>query len=204
VFKKIKIPLLIFVYTAVVLAALFCICTLYQENACLKQDLQKSQEEATQLKEELIKINRFSEIYQTSPQIVAVVLRESEKYEITPTIMLELIKTESDFNPRAVSKFGARGLCQIRPVTAKELSQELKVSYGENHLFDTNYNISLGTYYLAKLLHSNNGDYHRALTAYNRGPRGLEIYMKNKGTSVSRYSQRIKSKSRQLALQIAG
>ena len=202
--KKIKIPLLIFVYTAVVLAALFCICILYQENAYLKQDLQKSQEETTQLKEELVKINRFSEIYRTSPQIVAVVLRESEKYEITPTIMLELIKTESDFNPQAVSKFGARGLCQIRPVTAKELSQELKLNYGENHLFDTNYNIRLGTYYLAKLLQSNNGDYHRALTAYNRGPRGLEIYMKNKGTAISRYSQRINSKSRQLALQIAG
>lgn len=200
-----KIPLLFLLCSALAFAAIFCYCELYQENRTikqeLKQELQKKQEELDQLKEELNQLKRFSEIYGTSPQVVAVTLRESEKYGINPMIMLELIKAESNFDPKAVSKDGARGLCQLKPVTAKELSRELGINFGEKTLFDIDYNISLGTYYLAKLLHRHNGDYHRALTAYNRGPKGLEIYIKSRGTAVSRYSERISSRSLQLAFQ---
>lgn len=202
-----KLPLLFLLCSALVFAAIFCYCELFQENRVikheLKQELQKKQEELNQLKEELKQLKRLSEIYGTTTQIVAVALRESEKYGIKPTIMLELIKAESDFDPKAVSKDGARGLCQLKPVTAKELSRELGINFNKNTLFDIEYNIRLGAYYLAKLLHYHNGDYHRALTAYNRGPKGLETYMKTRGTAVSRYSQQISSRSMQLAHQIS-
>jgi soluble lytic murein transglycosylase len=200
-----KIPWVFLLCTVLVFAAIFSYCELYQElcqeKNILKEELQKTQEEVQQLEEELLRINRYAEMYGTSPEVIAVTLRESEKYGITPTIMLELIKTESDFNPRAISKADARGLCQIRPMTAKELCRELGVEFQQNKLFETEFNISLGTYYLAKLLKSYNGDYHRALTAYNRGPMGLKNYMQSRGTAVSRYSQRISSRGFQLAMQ---
>ena len=113
--------------------------------------------------------------------------------------MLELIRVESNFDSQAISKVGAKGLCQINPRTAQELARELKLEYSEEKLFDDHYNIQLGTYYLAKLLKEYNMDYHKALTAYNRGPTGLANFMKTRGTAVSRYSQKISSRSQQLA-----
>ncbi|MGI6607018.1 MAG: lytic transglycosylase domain-containing protein [Peptococcia bacterium] len=203
--SKTEIPWIFFLCTVLVFAAIFSYCELYQglcqEKNSLNEQLIKIREEVQQLEEELLKIKRYAEMYGTTPEVIAITLRESEKYGITPTIMLELIKTESDFNPTAVSIADARGLCQIRPMTAKELCRELGVEYQQKKLFETEFNISLGAYYLAKLLKSYNGDYHRALTAYNRGPMGLENYMQSRGTAVSRYSQRISSRGFQLAPQ---
>lgn len=206
-----KIPLLFLFCTAVTVAAIFCYCELYEENNLLKQQLLNTHEETTQLKEELSKtqeeakilkerlttINRFAQIYNTSPEVISLVFRESEKNGVHPGIMLELIKTESNFDPKAVSKDGAKGLCQIQPTTARELCRELGISFTPQKLFNSDFNITLGAYYLKKLLKSNNGDYHRALTAYNRGPAGLEAYIRNRGTAVSRYSQRISSRGMQ-------
>lgn len=218
ILKRIKLPVLIFIYAGIVLAALVCIiCTLYQEKAYMEQELLKWQNEASQLREEasqfkneaselkneLSKIYQYTHVYQTKPEIVATVMQESEKFGINPAIMLELIKTESNFNPLAVSRHGATGLCQIKPTTARVLSQELNLVFGEKKLFDIRYNIHLGTYYLSKLLAVYNMDYHQALTAYNRGPKGLEKHIKNKGTAISTYSKKINHNSIELALKIA-
>lgn len=198
--KKLKLPYLIFAYTAFVLVILLCICTLYLKNMALEQELKKWQEENTNLKNELIKINRFSELYNTSPQFVGMVLRESEKNGLDPVVMLELIKIESDFRPNAVSRDGARGLCQLKPVTARELAVELGLAYAPEHLDEPEYNIRLGAYYLAKLFKMNGNDFHKALTAYNRGPSGLENYIQSNGTAVSSYSQRISRNVLKLAM----
>lgn len=194
-----RLPHLYFVYIAIVLAALLCICFLVLEKISLEQDLLQWQDQADQLKDELSKIKRYSEHYQTTPEIVASVLRESELQGISPLIMLELIKTESNFQPGALSRDGARGLCQLRPITAKEVAQELGLEYRTELLLEADYSIKLGTYYLAKLVKLYNHDYHRALTAYNRGIRGMDEYIKRTGTPVSGYSSRIRENSLALA-----
>lgn len=203
ILKKLKLPLLIFLCTSIVLTALSSIFLLYQEKLYLEKELLKWQNEATRLDIKLKEINNYAHVYRTSPQVIAMVFTESEKYNINPTIMFELIKAESNFNPRAVSKVGAKGLCQIIPLTARELAGELNLTYNEESLFNYHYNIQLGTYYLSKLLKEYNMDYHKALTAYNRGPTGLKNYIKNRGTAVSRYSQNISSRSLQLTLNSA-
>lgn len=185
---NIRLPYLLFVYTAIVLAALLLICSLYTENLALKQDLLKWQQKTDELKNELNRINRFTGEYGTSPEIIAAVMRESEEHAVDPLIMLELIKIESDFEPLSVSTHGAAGLCQIRPFTARELSAELGLDYNDELLFDADYNIKLAAYYLSKLLAMHDNDYHKALTAYNRGPTGLQKYLARTGTAVSRYS----------------
>lgn len=195
---SLRVPLLIFAYAAIFLAALLCILNLYMENAAMQQDLLRWQQRTHELNMELERITRYNDNidrltkeYGTSPEITAAVLRESEKYQLNPSVMFELIKLESDYDPRAVSSHNAYGLCQIRPVTARELSRELNLIYSDELLFDTDYNIRLGAYYLSKLLKYYGNDYHQALTAYNRGPAGLERYQKRTGTAVSSYSARI-------------
>ena len=205
-FKKLTKPLLFFLCIGIVLTGLSSVNHLYEEKTYLEKELLRWQDEVSRLRTELDrleKINSYAEIYQTSPEIVSLVIEESEKYQLKPVVMLELIKVESNFNPRAISRIGAKGLCQINPLTAPELARELNLEYSEAKLFDNHYNIQLGTYYLAKLLKSYNMDYHRALTAYNRGPTGLQNYIKTRGTAVSRYSQKISSRSQQLTLNTA-
>lgn len=194
-----RLPHLHFVYITIVLAALLCICLLVAEMNSLQQELEHMQDQADQLQDELSKIKRYSEHYGTTPQVIASVFRESEKYGLNPAIMLELIKTESNYKPEAISGDGAKGLCQIRPVTAKATARELGLVYQAELLHDTEYSIKLGTYHLAKLVSLYKDDYHSALTAYNRGIKGLEKYVQRTGTPVSTYSSRINEGSLALA-----
>lgn len=194
-----RLPHLYFIYIAIVLAVLVCICMLVLEMISLEQELQQWQDQADQLKDELNKIKRYSEHYGTTPEVIASVFRESEKYGLNPGIMLELIKTESNFRPEALSGDGAKGLCQIRTVTAKATAQELGLEYQAELLHDAEYSIKLGTYHFAKLVKLYDYDYHRALTAYNRGIKGLDEYVKRTGTPVSTYSSRIREGSLALA-----
>ncbi len=194
-----RLPYLHFVYITIVLAALVFVFSLSLQNIVLEKNLLHWQNEAETLKEELNKINRYSAHYQTTPEIVATVLRESEQHKVKPTIMLELIHTESEFQPEALSPDGAKGLCQIRPVTAKLAAQELGLEYKTEFLLDAEYSIKLGTYHLATLINYYDQDYHRALTAYNRGIKGLTDYIKRTGTAISSYSSRISENSLALA-----
>jgi hypothetical protein len=84
--------------------------------------------------------------------------REGVDARLVRSVML----VESNFNPRAVSRKGARGLMQLMPATARE--------YGVKNAFDALENIRGGVKYLADLLSVFSGDLTLALAAYNAGP----------------------------------
>ena len=92
----------------------------------------------------------------------------SEKHRIDRALIESVIKAESAFNPRAVSRKGAKGLMQLMPATAAEL--------GVNDAFDPRANIEAGTRYLQHLLVKYNQDLAKALAAYNAGPHRVEQY----------------------------
>lgn len=90
---------------------------------------------------------------------------------LDPFLVAALIRQESEFNPKAVSRANARGLTQILPGTGRELSQKLKVRpYGTASLFLPVVNLQLGTYYLKTIVDHLGGRWEAALAAYNAGP----------------------------------
>ncbi len=100
------------------------------------------------------------------------IAKASEKYQVNPALIKAVIKAESNFNHRAVSPVGARGLMQLMPTTASYL-QVADSFHPEN-------NIEGGVRYLRYLLNLFRNDVPLALAAYNAGE-----------GAVSRYNNRI-------------
>jgi len=97
-------------------------------------------------------------------------------------LILAVIRQESEFDQRANSYVGARGMMQLMTYTAKLVAKNAKLPYSKNRLnSDPNYNIKLGSYYLAGLLEEYEGSYPFALAAYNAGPRRVKFWKKING-----------------------
>ena len=79
-----------------------------------------------------------------------------------------VIRTESAFDPMAVSPVGAQGLMQLMPALSEEL--------GVTDPFDPRQNIMAGSRYLSWLLTSNDGNVPLALASYNAGPGTVARY----------------------------
>lgn len=86
----------------------------------------------------------------------------SNKYGVDANLIRAIIKVESDFNPKCVSKAGAKGLMQLMPENCRDL--------GIKNPFDIHENIDGGTRHIKEYLDKYNGDTKMALMAYNGGP----------------------------------
>jgi len=88
-----------------------------------------------------------------------------------PALVHALIRRESTFNTNAVSPAGARGLMQLMPATAQQVATKLGIKKHQPSKLtaDPDYNIKLGTSYIADLLDRFNGSYVLAIAAYNGG-----------------------------------
>lgn len=75
----------------------------------------------------------------------ALVHKYSTQYNLRPEFVHSIIKQESDYNPKAVSKSGALGLMQLLPSTYADISKRLQ---DDGDLFDPETNIRAGCYYL--------------------------------------------------------
>jgi soluble lytic murein transglycosylase-like protein len=91
-----------------------------------------------------------------------------QRHQIDPDFINSVIRAESGFDNRAVSKKGAQGLMQLMPQTASQL--------GVANSFDPNANVEGGTKYLRELLEKYNYDVPKALAAYNAGSRRVDRY----------------------------
>ncbi|CCQ73475.1 lytic transglycosylase domain-containing protein [Magnetospira sp. QH-2] len=93
-------------------------------------------------------------------------------------LVLSVIRQESGFNPRAISRAGARGMMQLMPTTAKRLARKSKVRYSKTRLTsDPDYNMTIGQTYLATLLDRYEGSYILSLAAYNAGPSRVKAWI---------------------------
>ena len=92
-----------------------------------------------------------------------IVLKAANRHKVDPAMVMAIIMAESSYNPKAISKKGAKGLMQLMPTTARSL--------GVKDIFNPEHNINAGVRYFKKLLNQFDGDVELALAAYNAGSR---------------------------------
>ena len=93
--------------------------------------------------------------------------------------ILSIIRQESEFDLSANSHAGAKGLMQLMPYTAKLVSKQAKLPYSKSRLTtDPEYNINLGSHYIAGLILDYEGAYPFAVAAYNAGPKRVRYWKK--------------------------
>jgi soluble lytic murein transglycosylase-like protein len=93
----------------------------------------------------------------------AEVERAADAYGLSRKVLKALVRVESAYNPKAVSRVGARGIAQIMPFNAKRCGLP-----NADHLWDPTYNLRCGARILREEL-DQHGDLQRALTVYNCG-----------------------------------
>lgn len=98
------------------------------------------------------------------------------------SLVLGLARQESEFNPDAGSRVGARGLMQLMPDTARLIALQYKLAYDQALLTrDPAYNVTLGAAHLGDLVKGFRGSYVLALAAYNASPRRAVEWVKRFG-----------------------
>ena len=95
--------------------------------------------------------------------------RYTQQHDVDIYLMAGLIRQESEFDPQAVSVAKARGLAQIEPSTGRDLARRLKLTYSLPKLFQPDFNLQLGTYYVSMLTKQLGGNTEAVLASYNAG-----------------------------------
>ncbi len=100
----------------------------------------------------------------------ALIFEAARRHKVNPDLVAAVIRAESAFNPRAVSRKGARGLMQLMPATAKR--------YGvrSSELFQPERNIEAGVRYLSFLVDRFSGDLPKVLAGYNAGEGSVDRF----------------------------
>jgi soluble lytic murein transglycosylase len=106
------------------------------------------------------------------------VFQAAERAGLDPYLVAAVVREESSYYPRAVSRAGARGLMQLMPATAQPMAAVRGWSFrGGDLLDDPAANIQMGTAFLAGLL-KEFSDPRLAIAAYNAGPRRAREWWK--------------------------
>lgn len=112
---------------------------------------------------------------------------------VNPYLVAAIIREESQYDVRAVSRVGAIGLMQVMPATANQVAQRHHLpTVTREDLFDQETNIRIGARYVEQLLAQFSGDVIQAIAAYNAGPIVVEHWAgQHKGRSQDEFVELI-------------
>jgi len=106
-------------------------------------------------------------------------IQESSQYNLSPYLVMGLMRQESAFNKRVVSSANAIGLMQLLPSTATRVARSMRAELPDrNDLKKPAVNIQLGVKYLSGLLGDFDDNIVFALASYNAGPTKVRQWMK--------------------------
>jgi soluble lytic murein transglycosylase len=108
------------------------------------------------------------------------VFKYSKENNIDPHLVFAVIKAESSFDPKALSKKNAIGLMQLTEKTARwgALSIGIK-DFSINLLYEPEINIALGCWYIRQLMEEFNNNVDLVITAYNGGSGNVKEWLGN-------------------------
>jgi hypothetical protein len=158
--------------TTTVTSALKAFLTHYAEESQKPDTAESISSNPKDIKDALTDQQTASSVNLSSPAGVhatrfdEIIKSAANRYGVQEGLIKAVIKMESDFNPKAVSRVGAQGLMQLMPSTAAGL--------GVKDAFDPEQNIMAGTRFLRDLLDRYGGDLDSTLAAYNWGPGNVD------------------------------
>ncbi|GBE36136.1 soluble lytic murein transglycosylase precursor [bacterium BMS3Bbin07] len=149
------------------------------------------------------KLNRYPETSVLLYPVVYtdIVNRISADYNIDPLVILSVMREESRFNRKAISRSGALGLMQLMPFTAQRMAKSLGYeteSLSDDEIMRPDLNITLGSYYLGQLI-SEFGSVPMAVAAYNAGESAVRRWLEaNQYNEVDEFIEDIPYKETRL------
>ena len=97
---------------------------------------------------------------------------------VDPFLAAAIIREESQYDIRALSRVGAVGLMQVMPATAQIMAKKNgNGTIGREELFDHETNIRFGVMYLGQLLEQFSGNVTHVVASYNAGPQAVSAWM---------------------------
>jgi soluble lytic murein transglycosylase-like protein len=115
--------------------------------------------------QEIVPAFRIKKIASDFDHLITIV---ANRHQVDAALVKAIIMAESSYNPRAISKRGAKGLMQLMPHTAK--------AFGVDDSFNPEQNISGGVRYFKRLTQLFHGNIMLALAAYNAGVTRVKRY----------------------------
>ena len=92
-----------------------------------------------------------------------------------------IMRTESGFDPLALSVANARGLMQMIPPTTRVVAKQLDLEYSDDRLFDPDFNIQTAAWYIGRLVKKFRRQWPLAAGAYNGGAPAMMKWCQKNG-----------------------
>lgn len=109
------------------------------------------------------------------------ILNSAKQYNVSPFLVMAVIRVETKFDPTKISHANAQGIMQITPATVDTVIQQAPFSPAvRDQIGDPKINIQLGTWYLAELIKRFDGNEVMAVAAYNAGPENVKKWIREK------------------------
>ena len=102
----------------------------------------------------------------------------SREYNVESALIASVVNVESSYREKAKSSKGAIGLMQLLPSTAEWVANKLGEDFDEEKLYNGEFNLKLGSYYLSYLI-DYFGDRELGICAYNAGQGNVSNWLKD-------------------------